>query len=76
MYRFSWLDKKQAATNCVNKNGNKCFQYAPTVVLNYEKMMNILKRYKNKPSVDKYNWEVVNNPTNKDDWKKVWEKQS
>ena len=32
-----WLKNKKAAINPVNTKDNKCFQYAVTVALNYEK---------------------------------------
>ena len=39
IYRFSLLDKnKKATVTPINKNDNKCFQYAVTVMLYYEKI--------------------------------------
>ena len=40
-----WLKHKKATIN-PNNNGNKCFQYALTVALNYEQIKEILKDYK------------------------------
>ena len=37
--RFLWSDKNEKTTiNLVNKNNNKCFQYAATLALNLEKI--------------------------------------
>ena len=48
-------------TNPINKKGNKCFQYAVTVVLNYEEIRIDLQRItKIKPSTNRYNWEGIN----------------
>ena len=60
------MDKKQKkkTINPVNKKGNKCFQYAVTVTLVYEEIKKI------KPFINKYNWEGINFPSEKDDWKK------
>ena len=33
-----WITNKKATVNPVNKNDNKCFQYAVTVTLNYEEI--------------------------------------
>ena len=35
---FEWLEDKKATINPKNKNDDKCFQYALTVALNYEKI--------------------------------------
>ena len=31
-----WIKNKKSTKNSINKKDNKCFQYAATVVLNYE----------------------------------------
>ena len=33
-----WLVNKEATINCRNENDNKCFQYAITIALNYNKI--------------------------------------
>ena len=33
-----WLKRKNETINCINKNNNKCFQYALKVTLNHEKI--------------------------------------
>ena len=39
-----WIKKKKATINCKNTD-NKCFQYAATVALNYEKVNEIQKEF-------------------------------
>ena len=52
--------------NPINKNGNKCFQYAVTIALNYEEIKKDAKRIsKIQPSISKYNWEGINYPLGK-----------
>ena len=54
----------------INKKDNKCFQYPVTVALNYEEMKKYPQRItKIKPFTNKYNWEGINFPSQKDDWK-------
>ena len=66
-----WGKNKKATINPINNKDNKCFQYAITVVLNHEKIKKDLKRIKKiKPYMNKYNWEGINAPSEKDDWKK------
>ena len=43
IYRFSWFNKKNATINLIGKNDNKCFQYAATVALIYEKIGKIFE---------------------------------
>ena len=66
------LDKNKKATlNPINRKGNKCFQQAVTVVLNHEKIGENHERItKTKSFINKYNWEEINFPSEKDDWKK------
>ena len=33
-----WIKNRKTAKNSINKKDNKCFQYAITVALNYEKI--------------------------------------
>ena len=66
-----WIKNKKATINPINKKDNKCFQYAVTVALNYEEIKKDPQRItKIKPFINKYNWEGINFPSEKDDWKK------
>ena len=50
-------------------------QYAVTVALNHEEIKKGPQRItKNKPFINKYNWEGNNFPSEKDDWKKFEKK--
>ena len=65
-----WEKNKKATIN-PNNNDGKCFQYALTVALNYEKIKKYLQRIsKIKPFIDQYNWKEVSFPSYKKDWKK------
>ena len=67
-----WIKNKKATINPVNKKDNKCFQYAVTVALNSEEIgKNIERITKIEPFANKYNWEGINFPSEKDDWKKI-----
>ena len=67
-----WIKNKKATINPINKKDNKCFQYAVTVALNYEEIKKDPQRItKIKPFINKYNWEGINFPSEKDDWKKL-----
>ena len=65
------MQNKKATINPINKKDNKCFHYTVTVLLNHE---NIEKNSegitKIKPFINKYNWEGIYFPSEKDDWKK------
>ena len=63
-----WIKNKNTATN-PNNNDDKCFQYALTIVLNYQ---NIKKSPKNnkKPFLDRYNMKEIDFPSQGKDWKK------
>ena len=53
---LKWLKNKKATINPKNKD-DKCFQYALTVALNYEKIKKDPERTsKIKPFIDQYNW--------------------
>ena len=66
-----WIKNKKTTINPINKKDNKSFQYAVTVALNYEEIKKDLQRItKIKPFVNKYNWEGINFPLEKDDWEK------
>ena len=61
---------KKATINPINKKYSKCFQSAVTVVLNHEetgKNPEIMRKIK--PFINKYKWEGLNFPSDKDDWK-------
>ena len=63
--------KKKAVINPINKKDNKCFQYTVTVALSYEEIGKHAERItKIKPFINKYKWEGINFPSEKDDWKK------
>ena len=66
-----WIKKKKTTINPINKKDNKCFQYTVTVALNYEEIKKDPQRITNtKPFINKFNWEGINYPSEKDDWKK------
>ena len=65
----NWLENKKATTNRKNED-DKCFQYAETIAINYEKIKCNLERILNiKPFINKYNWVEMNYPWKIDDWK-------
>ena len=67
-----WIKNKKATINPINKKDNKCFQNAVTVALNSEEIgKNIERTTKIEPFTNKYNWEGINFPSEKDDWKKI-----
>ena len=66
-----WIKNKKATINSINKKYDKYFQYTVTVALNQEKIGGHPERItKIKPFTYKYNWEGINFPSKKDDWKK------
>ena len=73
IYRFSQLDKNKKATiNSINKKDNKCFQYTTTVELDHKETgKNSQRISKIKPFINKYNWEGINYPSEKDDWEEI-----
>ena len=57
------------------KKDDKCFQYTVVVALNHDKIEKDLQRItKIKPFINKYNWEIINFPSEKNDWKKIEKK--
>ena len=65
-----WLKNKKATINPKNMNDDRCFQYALTVALNYEKIKNHPERTKNiEPFIDQYSWDEINSPSDQKDWK-------
>ena len=74
-YSPDWIKNKTATRNHINKNDNKCFEYAVTVGLNQGKVKKDLQRItKIKPFINKYNWEGINLPSQINDWKKFEKK--
>ena len=60
-----WLKNKKATINPKN-NDDKCFQYAVTVVLNYQNIKNNPERIsKIKPSIDQHNCKEIDFPSQK-----------
>ena len=65
-----WLKDKKSTINPKN-NDDKCFQYAVTLALNFDKIKKDPQRVsKIKPFIEKYNWEDINFPSTSKDWKK------
>ena len=57
--------------NPKNENDNKCFQYALTIALNYEKIKENHQRIsKIERFIDQHNWNEINFPPTGKDWKK------
>ena len=74
MYSPDWIKNKKATINAINKEDNKDFQHSVRVALNYEEIKKDPQRItKIKPFINKYNWERINSPSEKDDWKKFEE---
>ena len=64
-----WIKNKKSTINPINKK-NKCSQYAVTVALHHEEIGKHSERItKIKPFINKYKWEGINFPSEKDDWK-------
>ena len=71
-----WIKDKKSTINPKN-NDHKCFQYAVTVTLNYNKINKNPQRVsKVKPFIDQYNWNSTNFPSTTKDWKKFGLNQS
>ena len=65
-----WLKNKKATINPKNKD-DKCFQYALTVALNYEKNKKDPQRMsKIKSFIDQCDWKEIDFPSQGKDWKK------
>ena len=66
-----WIKDKKATINPQNKKDDKCFQYAITFALNYEKSKDHPERItKIKPFLDRCNWKEIDYPSQGKDWKK------
>ena len=57
-----WIKNRKTTINLINKKDNKCFQYVVTVAFNHEK--------EPKPFRNKYKWEGIWFPSERDYWKK------
>ena len=65
-----WTKNKKATIQPINTKDDRCFQYAVTDVLKHEKRKKYLQRTtKIKTFINKYNWEGLNFPSEKDDCK-------
>ena len=65
-----WLKGKKSTINPRN-NDYKCFQYAATLVLNFDNINNHPEKIsKIRPFIDEYNWKDIDFPTTSNDWKK------
>ena len=54
----NWIKSIKSIINVINKNDDKCFQYAATVAIIHEEIKKDSKIItKIKPFIDKYNWE-------------------
>ena len=63
-----WLKNKKATIN-PKHNDCKCFQYALTVVLNYEQIKKDPQRIpKIKPFIEQYDWKEIDFSSHKKDW--------
>ena len=63
------MNEKQKS-HPINRRDNKCFQYIVTVALNYADIKKDPQRKtKIKAFINKYEWEGINFPSGKDDWK-------
>ena len=64
-----WLKDKKATINPKN-NDDRCFQYALTVALHYEKIKShpeIISKIK--PFIVQHNWKEIDFPSHSKDWK-------
>ena len=63
------VPNKKTTINPKNNNDNS-FQYAITVALNHQNINNHPERVTNiKPSIDKYNWNEIDFPSHRNNWK-------
>ena len=63
---LDWIKNKKATINPINKKDNKSFQYAITVILNYEKIGKNPERItKIKLFINEYKWEGLSFPSEK-----------
>ena len=65
------MKNKKATRNQKNKKDDKCFQYAITAILNYQKTNNKQQEiYNIKPFIDQYDWNGIDFLSHKKDWNK------
>ena len=65
-----WLKDKKSTINPKN-NDDKCFQYAVTLAVNFDKNNRDPQRIsKIKPFINQYNWKDIDFPSTSKDWKK------
>ena len=66
-----WLINKKVTINPINKNGDKCSQYAINATLNYQNINRYPQRIlENKPFINQYDWNGIEFPSLQKDWKK------
>ena len=66
-----WIKNKKATINPQNKD-DKCFQYAVTIALNYDRIENHPERLNDiKPFINQYDWTDINFPSHVGDLEKV-----
>ena len=72
MYRFSpkWWKSNKATINPKSYD-NKCFQYAVTVGLNHRTIVRNQQIISQIKPLNKHNWNEINFPSHKNDWKKL-----
>ena len=65
-----WLKDKRSTVN-PESNDDKCFQYAVTLALNFDKIKKDPQRIsKIKPFIDQYNWKDIDFPSTSKDWRR------
>ena len=65
-----WLKNKKSTIN-PKSNDYKCFQYAITLALNYDKIgRNPQRISKIKPFIENFNWKDIDFPSTRKDWNK------
>ena len=71
-----WIKNENVTINPINKSDYKYFQHATTVALNHEEIGRNSKRIsKIKPFTNKYIWEGIHYPSEKDE-QKIFEKNN
>ena len=64
------IQNKKSNSKSYQKRDNKCFQSTLSVVLNHEQIKKDLETItKIQPFIDEYNWEGINYPSERYDWK-------
>ena len=68
----NWIKNKKTKRNLINEKDNKCFQCAIIIALNHREIgKNSERTTKVKLFINKSNWQGINFPSGKDDWKKL-----